>query len=412
MRTTALKFDVPEGTLPGLIAAAEGNLDKCMAMDLGEFDPGDKQAFCAWLIEQPADGPAEPNEGEATKADIENTRSAIQAAIQDKYESQDLWVETFDPDEGTAIYTSYDGMKSVLLQINYTGSGESVAIGDEPPVEVVRRTVTEYSTKSSTELTGPIVAKSAAKQIAYAAVLVPGEADSDGESLTAEKIEEVAHGWMENYRNIDVQHTLNNLDALPVESHILRQPETVTIKDESMELPAGSWVLASKFNDPDTWAGIESGEYTGYSVMGVRRAAMETAAKSSTAFAFKKTLLEDLGEDWVATHVSVVDEPAVPKAKWFALKRKATEPTTGLKSLLRSVFAPADHADKVGMQFSTSNANKLSAIRETAKQLISDLDDIVAAVDAERQAKGKSNKALAADEIASAVKEGIRRGTG
>ena len=169
------------------------------------------------------------------------------------------------------------------------------------------------------ELGGPIVIKNTAKKIAHAAVLVPGEPDSDGEIVTASKIEEVAHGWMESYRNVDLMHTLNNV-GVPVESYITSSAMEVDIYGEKTLLPKGTWVLASKFTD-ETWNGVEDGTFRGYSVMGVSKAAFESAAKSKdNNISYKRTLLQDLGPDWVATHVSIVDKPAVPKAKFFSIK--------------------------------------------------------------------------------------------
>jgi len=80
-------------------------------------------------------------------------------------------------------------------------------------------------------LAGMFVSKSAQRQIATAPVLVPGERDSDGEVLTAEKIEEVALKWMEEYGNVDVLHSMNNA-AFPEQVFImghcnLTAPETV-----------------------------------------------------------------------------------------------------------------------------------------------------------------------------------------
>jgi 2'-5' RNA ligase len=161
------------------------------------------------------------------------------------------------------------------------------------------------------ELTGPIVRKDALRRIAYGAVLVPGEPDSDGEVLTAGKIEDVAHEWMERYANIDLQHSLNAVDARPVESYITDADRVVQVDGQDVVLPVGSWVLASKVRDEAVWKAIESGELAGYSVMGVRHAAM----KSETVASYKRTLLKDLGADWVAPFVSIVDRPAVPKAK-------------------------------------------------------------------------------------------------
>ena len=182
------------------------------------------------------------------------------------------------------------------------------------------------------ELTGPIVMKNANKRIAYAAVLVPGEPDSDGETVTKEKIEQAAHEWMQSYRNVDLQHTLNNV-AVPVESYVLPMDMEVDMQGVKTILPAGTWVLASKVLDEATWDMVEKGELTGYSVMGIRRTTLETASKSSdTEVALKKTLLRDLGEDWIAAAVSIVDEPAVPKAKFFALKSKEQEEPPAEKS--------------------------------------------------------------------------------
>lgn len=124
-------------------------------------------------------------------------------------------------------------------------------------------------TGRDTELTGPIVYKSGdEKQIAFAAVLVPGEADSDGEILDAAKIEEVAHGWMGAYRNVDIQHSLVNV-AVPVESFILPADMTVTMAGKETVLPKGTWILGAKVTNPEVWQKIKSGELSGYSVMGV-----------------------------------------------------------------------------------------------------------------------------------------------
>ncbi len=200
------------------------------------------------------------------------------------------------------------------------------------------------------ELTGPIVLKNANKRIAYAAVLVPGEPDSDGETVTKEKIEQAAHEWMQSYRNVDLQHTLNNV-AVPVESYVLPMDMEVDMQGVKTILPAGTWVLASKVLDEATWDMVEKGELTGYSVMGIRRTTLETASKSAEV-ALKKTLLRDLGEDWVAAAVSIVDEPAVPKAKFFALKSKEVpaEKSKSWYQKVREVLFPNNSTVKEDVQ--------------------------------------------------------------
>ena len=242
------------------------------------------------------------------------------------------------------------------------------------------------------ELTGPIVLKDAKRRIAYAPVLVPGEEDSDGEKVTAEKVEQVAHEWMAAYRNIDHDHSLNNLEAFPVESYITPAEMTVKNSDGEVTIPQGSWILATKFTRPEDWTKVEKGEWGGYSIMGVRRMA-ESAMKSRDEMvaASKRTLLGDLGDDWVTTHVSVVDQPAVPKAKWFALKSR----DSGRLFSRKNAFTVSDAtptAEKEGMRFSASTLSKLEEATQAMTALLSEAND-------ERERKGKANKSSEEDEM-------------
>ena len=226
--------------------------------------------------------------------------------------------------------------------------------------------------ENQTELTGPIVMKDNTKKVAYAAVLVPGEKDSDGESVTAEKIEEAAHEWMKSYRNVDLQHSLNNV-AVPVESYILPVDLEVEMAGVKSILPKGTWVLASKVFDENTWKRIEDGNLTGYSVMGIKRTTLEAANKEEAAL--KKTLLRDLGEDWVAAAVSIVDEPAVPKAKFFAIKSvEAEEEQVEKPWYQKAIDVLANAGQKEGRRFSERNYKKLKQAFGMIKELIDEAE--------------------------------------
>lgn len=345
-------------------------------------DKDDPEAWCAEL-EQTINGEEEGDEAvmsRSQKRDVEDTRDLLRKALTEKFRNFG-WLRTFDPDEGWAVFESRvpgaaemdADIGMTLLKVSYEDSGDEITISDDPPVEVERETETRYVEKGKQrgELTGPFVFKDSKRQIGYAAVLVPGEPDSDNESLTADKVEEVAHGWMESYRNIDLQHSLNNLEAHPVESHVLRQAEQVNIDGVVTTLPKGTWVLASKFNDEKTWQDIESGKYQGYSVMGVQRKVVKEAATKSMAFSFKKTLLEDLGDDWIATHVSVVDEPAVPKAKWFALKSAKPSLTERIKGAFTTSAEPVF---KEGRKFSAATFKALKDAHSAIEALISEAE--------------------------------------
>lgn len=198
--------------------------------------------------------------------------------------------------------------------------------------------------KSEACLAGPIVFKNAKRSIVTAAVLIPGELDSDGEAVTAEKIEDVALKWMEEYQLIDGGgHTFNRM-ATPVESWLTRVEHVfkTAITGEELVVPKGSWMLSAKVNEQSLMNRIESGEYSGFSVTGVRKTDLNSALKSADvdealkAIQPRKTLLRDLGPDWIAASVAIVKDPAVFKSKWIAIKSKEESP--GFMEALKNIF--------------------------------------------------------------------------
>lgn len=199
------------------------------------------------------------------------------------------------------------------------------------------------------ELTAPFVLKNAMKRIVFGPVLVPDEPDSDEDVVSKEKIEEVAYTFMEQYGNIDLQHSLNNVGKV-VESYIL--PFDWNIDDEYI-IPAGSWMMGVKVQDDTTWALVEAGSLTGFSIMGVSK---KNAVEKNKAV--KRTTLADLeaSGDWIVNAVSLVDEPAVPKAKFIAIKSKDERSKIVAKALAGSLeHRRALIQDKVYSVFENEN---------------------------------------------------------
>ncbi len=287
-----------------------------------------------------------------------------------KQESGD--VEILHTSESSFIAKDSAG---TLYEAKYLQQGDEYFVGE--PQEI---TEAEYREKTGEpcELTGPIVSKNMEKRIAYAAVLVPGEPDSDGEIVSKEKIEEAAHEWMKSYRNVDLQHSLNNV-AVPVESYII--PTDMQFGDYA--LPQGTWVLASKIFDDETWNRVKSGELTGYSVMGIKRTTMESANKNAD-LALKRTLLADLGADWIAAAVSIVDEPAVPKAKFFAIKESGAT-TQAQKTTWDKIKDFA--SGKVGRTISEKNFQKLQEADSKIAEGEGLLRDVIGVAEQERTEK-------------------------
>lgn len=174
-----------------------------------------------------------------------------------------------------------------------------------------------------TELTAPVVKKNNEKRIVYGPVLIANEPDHDGDRIQPEKIEEVAHKFHEMYGNIDLQHTLNNIGRV-IESYIA--PTDLTF--DRITVPKGSWMMGVRVTDEEAWTAVKAGKLTGFSIMGIRSSVMKSKETTTDEIqaATKRTTLKDLGDDWIVNAVSLVDEPAVPKAKFLVVKSQKPDP--------------------------------------------------------------------------------------
>ncbi len=101
------------------------------------------------------------------------------------------------------------------------------------------------------------------KRIVYGEVYVPYERDTDGNWMTPEEIEKMAHKFMENLRltQIDKLHDAEPDEGIVVESFIARPGDP--------DFTPGAWVLGTKILKEETWQAILKGEITGYSIAGV-----------------------------------------------------------------------------------------------------------------------------------------------
>ncbi|MDR1021032.1 MAG: XkdF-like putative serine protease domain-containing protein [Synergistaceae bacterium] len=113
----------------------------------------------------------------------------------------------------------------------------------------------------------------AKKQIAYGEVYAPDEKDTDGNWMTAETVEKMAHGFMEDLRldQVDKNHDGETDEGVIVESFIARKGDP--------DFTEGAWVVGVKVQDKETWESIEKGGLTGLSIEGRCELAAETKGK-------------------------------------------------------------------------------------------------------------------------------------
>lgn len=109
-----------------------------------------------------------------------------------------------------------------------------------------------------------------AYSIAYPAMPL-GWKDTQGDWISADEIQKMAHNWMSNSANYDIQHRILNVsksDAVVVESFIAPVDFLWPTGNNSFkQINKGSWIVATKFSD-NLWEKVKSGELNAYSIRG------------------------------------------------------------------------------------------------------------------------------------------------
>ena len=230
-------------------------------------------------------------------------------------------------------------------------------------------------------------------KLVYSAVAIPGEPDYDGEILTESEIQYAAHKFMSDYRIIDPEHVCALTNecinvGTPVESTILKRPMTVKSihGGNDMTLPKGSWILGIEITDPKEWNRIVTGEATGLSLTAGR-----TTLKS-------RVLIRDLGKNWEVRTVSIVKDPAVPKAKFFQIGSGMMN-DEATKSRLQGFFDKIEEAVKNFKQEETLTAEEPSTeevveepIEEAVKSEPEETEDVEPTVEKEEAVKSEETE--------------------
>ncbi|SFX83673.1 Putative phage serine protease XkdF, partial [Thermoactinomyces sp. DSM 45891] len=232
------------------------------------------------------------------------------------------------------------------------------------------------------ELIAPMIYKNPEKRIVYGPVLIPDEIDHDGDKISKEKIEEVAHCFVEKYANIDLQHSLNNVGSL-VESYIA----PMDLNFGEITVPEGSWMLGVRVTDDSAWSNVKKGKLTGFSIMGIPQAVIKNQSNIDMKAELKRITLRDLGEDWIVNAVSLVDEPCVPKAKFLVVKSKEKEDTPdGLFAKLKQLISSHKNVEESNGGEQMDKEEIQSFVEETVKKAIHEaVEEIRPSIKEERE---------------------------
>lgn len=126
------------------------------------------------------------------------------------------------------------------------------------PVETAKRSV-----RLLAKADGDAVAEE--ERFVLGVVLEPDVIDSQQDTYDAATIRAAAHGFMQFYRNVGLQHTAYVTGKIEIlESYLA--PVDMVIDGQTVK--AGTWLMGLRFVDPKLWAQVKSGELTGLSIGG------------------------------------------------------------------------------------------------------------------------------------------------
>lgn len=112
-----------------------------------------------------------------------------------------------------------------------------------------------------------VVKADSSQRLTYGIVLEPEVEDAQGDILSAEEIERIAHDWMAHSRRTKIMHE-DPVDGEIVESYIAPVDMVVEGQNGQESIPKGAWVLVVRWPE-SVWPRIVSGELNAYSIGGV-----------------------------------------------------------------------------------------------------------------------------------------------
>lgn len=214
------------------------------------------------------------------------------------------------------------------------------------------------------------------KRLVYGTVYEPDTVDSQGDTASAEVIEKAAHNFLFllKNKNVDSQHDFVADDGAVVESFILRAADPMF-----PDTKIGSWVVAIKVANDETWSLVKSGEIAGLSLAGL--AATEAAEEQS------ESLLKDFAS-LLKKHFGV--------EKDFDAELKASE-------LRQKVWALQDAIYKTMNDEDTTSEQKQASVLESIDQFRTSVVSEPLSKQGEEM-KAEEVSKIVADEIGKATK--------
>lgn len=103
------------------------------------------------------------------------------------------------------------------------------------------------------------------EQYVLGIVLEPGVVDAQDDTYSADEVRKASERFMEQHRNMGLMHKKIVNDKVQILENYLA-PVDMQIGDTLVK--KGTWLMGVRVKDPELWAGVKDGTYTGFSIGG------------------------------------------------------------------------------------------------------------------------------------------------
>lgn len=169
--------------------------------------------------------------------------------------------------------TYYEGLPLIYLSPEDVQGVEVISLVDHPANE------TKFVALAAEAARIQRFSLQEEKRIVTGVALIPDQriyrCDAEGNewyvTFTREAIARTAQKFMRNHRGegVNIQHAGAMVDGLYYCESYLTDPDRGISPAGFGELPAGTWIVSCKVDNPEVWARIKSGELRGFSIEGV-----------------------------------------------------------------------------------------------------------------------------------------------
>ena len=375
-------------------------IDECVRTLADEPSVDDPEELCGWLREHGFEAIAEASE---EVQDILLDLSVEYVSVVDEPAQASEWILAKSASPADSGRTFRWGVENSPLLLKNRHRNDEAETDEEEAEDAPERKV-------------------------WAAVLVPGEADAQGDLIPEPEIERAAHDYLKNYRKVDEDHNLLDGAGVPIESYIIRgSPETFDLPGGGERTyPEGTWIMGVELSE-SAWKRVEEGDLTGFSIYGGAASLdpahllTEEQAAALKRYRYRRALekqvpetvlealnayFDDHGGDPADVSVAEFVEWALTVAGETAVEvggveiavpegEETDDDTAGEQPDDQSLFASITMDE-------TELETILGEIRDTTQSIaksVEDLDDRVSALEAEAESVDKSGDGETNDDV-------------